>query len=168
MQWPSDLIGYDALTSYGSPSYYAQKMFSTQHGDEILGTDSQNIPTASYQPPARRGQGTNQPPATERPAVQIHKVFFDATRDSKSGTIFVKLVNSLGTAQPVKVEITGAKSVATKGTATVLKADKRDDTNTIQEPNKIVPATEKISDLGPSFTRTLPPYSISILELKSK
>ena len=27
MQWPSDLIGYDALTSYGSPSYYAQKMF---------------------------------------------------------------------------------------------------------------------------------------------
>src|ERR1035441_1807108 len=23
MQWASDLIGYDALTSYGSPSYYA-------------------------------------------------------------------------------------------------------------------------------------------------
>ena len=32
MQWSSDLIGYDALTSYGSPSYYAQKMFSTMHG----------------------------------------------------------------------------------------------------------------------------------------
>ena len=29
MQWSTDLIGYDALTSYGSPSYYAQKMFST-------------------------------------------------------------------------------------------------------------------------------------------
>ena len=39
MQWSSDLIGYDALTSYGSPSYHAQQMFSTQHGDEILATD---------------------------------------------------------------------------------------------------------------------------------
>ena len=36
MQWPSDLIGYDALNSYGSPSYYAQVMFSTHLGDQIL------------------------------------------------------------------------------------------------------------------------------------
>ena len=169
MQWRTDLIGYDALTSYGSPAYHAQKMFSTQHGDEILATDSQNIPTAAYQPPARRrpGAGTNEPPAAP-PAVQIRKVFFDATRDSKSGIIYLKLVNSLGTPQPVKVEISGPKSVAAKGTATVLKAEKIDDTNSIQEPNKIVPATEKLSDLGANFTHTLPPFSISVLELKSK
>jgi len=169
MQWRTDLIGYDALTSYGSPAYHAQKMFSTQHGDEILATDSQNIPTAAYQPPARRraGANTNEPP-TAPPAVQIRKVFFDATRDSKSGIIYLKLVNSLGTPQPVKVEISGAKSVAAKGTATVLKAEKIDDTNSIQEPNKIVPATEKLSDLGANFTHTLPPFSISVLELKSK
>ena len=36
MQWKSDLIGYDALTSYGSPSYYAQQMFSAHHGDVVL------------------------------------------------------------------------------------------------------------------------------------
>ena len=29
MQWAPDLIGYDALTSYGSPSYWTQVMFST-------------------------------------------------------------------------------------------------------------------------------------------
>jgi alpha-L-arabinofuranosidase len=169
MQWRTDLIGYDALTSYGSPAYYGQKMFSTHHGDEILATDSQNIPTASYQPPTPRGRpgATNEPPAAP-PAVQIRKVFFDATRDTKSGTIFLKLVNSLGTPQPIKVEITGAKSIAAKGTATVLKADKIDDTNSLQEPNKIVPTTEKLSGLGANFTHTLPPFSISILELKSK
>ena len=33
MQWSSDLIGYDALTSYGSPSYYAQVMFASCLGD---------------------------------------------------------------------------------------------------------------------------------------
>src|SRR5208282_4592613 len=81
MQWSSDLIGYDALTSYGSPSYYAQKMFSTMHGDEILATDSQNIPTrASQQRRARGGTASTR---------QLREVFFDATRDSKSGIIYL-------------------------------------------------------------------------------
>jgi alpha-N-arabinofuranosidase len=54
MQWATDLIGYDALSSYASPAYHAQKMFSTMHGDEILATDSQNIPTRAWQPRASR------------------------------------------------------------------------------------------------------------------
>jgi len=36
MQWRTDLIGYDALTSFGSPSYYAQVMFSQNLGKEIV------------------------------------------------------------------------------------------------------------------------------------
>ena len=165
MQWPSDLIGYDALTSYGSPSYYAQVMFSNHHGDTILATDSQNIPTTSWQPPAKRKNGVEQP----RPAAKtIEKLFFDATRDSQTGTIFLKVVNSLATPQPVQIEISGVTSVAAKGTATVMKANSRDDTNTLLEPKKIVPATEKVKGLGTSFTRTFPPYSITILELSAK
>jgi alpha-N-arabinofuranosidase len=165
MQWRTDLIGYDALSSYGSPAYYAQKMFSTHHGDEILATDSQNIPTATWQPPARRRNGVDQPaPAAQ----QIRKIFFDATRDSKSGTIFLKLVNSLGTAQPVTIEITGASDISNQGTMTLLKGESLDDTNSIQAPEKIVPVTEKVSGLGANFTRSLPAYSITILELKTK
>jgi alpha-N-arabinofuranosidase len=38
MQWESDLIGYDALTSYGSPSYWAQVMFAGHVGTEIVAT----------------------------------------------------------------------------------------------------------------------------------
>ena len=89
------MIGYDALTSYGSPAYYAQKMFSTMHGDEILATDSQNIPTRDWQPRAGRG-GAAPPPQ------QIREVFFDATRDSKSGMIYLKVVNAAGAAQRIQ------------------------------------------------------------------
>jgi alpha-L-arabinofuranosidase len=32
-QWPTNLIGYDALKSYGSPSYYAKQMFNEQRGE---------------------------------------------------------------------------------------------------------------------------------------
>jgi alpha-N-arabinofuranosidase len=166
MQWPSDLIGYDALTSYGSPSYYAQKMFSTHHGDNVLATDSQDIPTYAWQQPAGRGQNGAQ---SQRPAPrQVPSLFFDVTRDSQSGLIYLKVVNRLGTPQPFHVQISGVGSIAAQGSAIVLKADKPDDTNSIQEPVKIVPVTESVGGLGTDFTREFPPYSITILELKAK
>ncbi len=45
MQWQSDLIGYNAFASYGSPSYYAQAMFATHIGTEILSADIGNTST---------------------------------------------------------------------------------------------------------------------------
>jgi alpha-L-arabinofuranosidase len=36
MQWSSDLIGFDTASSYGSPSYYTQVMFSSCVGDHTL------------------------------------------------------------------------------------------------------------------------------------
>jgi len=35
-QWAPNLIGYDALSSYGSPSYYALCMFGNNKGDVVL------------------------------------------------------------------------------------------------------------------------------------
>ena len=35
-QWAINLIGYDALRSFGSPSYYAQVMFAGNRGDVVL------------------------------------------------------------------------------------------------------------------------------------
>ena len=35
-QWSTNLIGYDSLTSFGSPAYYAQVMFAQNRGDVVL------------------------------------------------------------------------------------------------------------------------------------
>ncbi|HEX4122222.1 MAG TPA: alpha-L-arabinofuranosidase C-terminal domain-containing protein [Verrucomicrobiae bacterium] len=166
MQWRSDLIGYDALTSYGSPSYYAQQMFSTHHGDAVLATDTRDIPTYTWQPPRGRARNGVQPPMPS--PREVPSLFFDATRDSRSGTIFVKVVNHNSAPQPVAIEITGVTSVKPKGEALVLKADSPSDTNSIEEPKKIIPVMEKVKDLAAAFTREFPPYSITILELKAK
>ena len=160
MQWSSDLIGYDALTSYGSPAYHAQQMFSTMHGDEILATDSQNIPTRAWQ---RRGRGG--PVGAPQ---QIREVFFDATRDAKSGLIYLKVVNTSAVAQRINIQINGAKSVRSKGEAVVLSANKLDDTNSITEPSKVVPRTEKVDGLGANFAREFPPYSVTVLKVRTK
>jgi len=138
-------------------------MFSAHHGDEILATDSQNIPTRDWQPPARRRGSVEQPPVQ-----QVRQIFFDATRDSGNGIIYLKVVNELDTPQSVKIEISGAASIEPEGTAVVLKADSPRDTNSIDEPTKIVPITESVTGLGADFTREFPPYSITVLELKTK
>ena len=164
MQWKSDLIGYDALTSYGSPSYYAQKIFSLHHGDEVLATDAQNLPTYEWKNSARRRDNAEQPAATR----EVKSLFYSATRDSATGKIIVKIVNRADAPQDVKIEINGVNSIADEGTATVLKAENRDATNSLGEPMKVVPATEKVSGLSASFTRTFPSCSITILELQAK
>ena len=165
MQWKSDLIGYDALTSYGSPSYYAQQMFSRHHGDSVLAVVEANIPHYTWQPPAKRRNGVEQP----RPKVEeVPALFYDATRDSQTGTITVKVVNRQSTPQPVRITLSGVAEVTPEGTLVVMQADKPDDTNSIDQPGRIVPKTEKVKGLGTDFTSTFPPYSISILELSAK
>ena len=160
MQWSSDLIGYDSLTNYGSPSYYAQMMFSTMVGDEILATDSQNIPTRAWQ---RRGGG-----GAPAAAQQIREIFFDATRDSKSGVIYLKVVNTSGSAKPIKIQFSGAPKIEPEGEAVTLAADNLNDTNSLEQPRKIVPRTGRADNLSANFTREFPAFSVTVMELKTK
>jgi len=164
MQWKSDLIGYDALNSYGSPSYYAQKMFGTFQGDEVLAVTAQNLPTYTWIQTGRTRNGVAQPAKTN----EVKSLFYSALRDSKTGKLIVKVVNRADTAQAAKIEISGGKNLASKGTATVLKAENRDATNSLKEPKKVVPVTETADGLGTNFTRSFPPCSITVLELTEK
>jgi alpha-N-arabinofuranosidase len=137
-QWRPDLIGYDAISAYGSPSYYAIQMFSRNLGDEILSTVS---------------SGT---------AVQGC-----ATRDSQTGEIFLKLVNPQATAETLRIDIKGTTSVASKAGAIIL-AGNLDDSNSMAQPRKVVPATKTVRGVKPGFTYKMPPHSIVVLKLKTR
>jgi len=162
MQWHSDLIGYDTLTSYGSPSYYAQQMFNTYLGDVVLPIHAEGIPTKEWQPPARRGS------EVLPPKQQLPTLFFNATRDSKKGTVYLKVVNTADAAQPVQIKLTGLAGVGSEGLSVVLTSANPTDTNSITEPTKIVPVTTTVKDLGASFTRSFPAYSITVLQLQTQ
>ena len=167
MQWRTDLIGYDTMSSYGSPAWWAQQMFSAHRGDTILPIDAAGIPEKTWQPTPRRGRA-DAPPPPAPPAQQVQLVFFSATRDSKTGTVYLKVVNRAATAQPVKVSLEGVKSVEPRGQAITLSAASPNDTNSITEPRKIAPVTAAADRLAPEFTREFPPYSITVLEVKTK
>jgi alpha-N-arabinofuranosidase len=77
-------------------------------------------------------------------------------------------VNRAGAPQPVRIAISGVKSVAPQGQAVTMAASTVQDTNSITEPTKIAPVTSGADGLGTSFTRTFPPYSITVLEMDAK
>ena len=135
-QWRPDLIGYDAISAYGSPSYYAIQMFSQSLGDKIL------------------------PVTSTETAVQGC-----ATLDSKTGDIFVKLVNPQSDAQTISIDIKGVASLKSKATAITLAAGP-DDSNSITDPQKVAPRTATVRDIKPSFAYTLPPSSVVVLKLR--
>jgi alpha-L-arabinofuranosidase len=141
MQWETDLIGYDTLTSYGSPSYYAQVMFSNNTGDEVM-----------------QAKLTGGGP----------RLFYSITRSTAKRTVFLKLVNADSMPQTVNIRFDGADRIDSNGKLISLSAKTPDETNSITEPEKIVPVETLLANASENFRRTLPPYSIQILVLNQK
>jgi alpha-N-arabinofuranosidase len=138
MQWEGDLIGFDALTSYGSPSYYAQVMFSTHLGDQILATtlDAANP-----------------------------RLFESVTTDQKTGRLYLKLVNASSEPQPVVIKIQGASHIRPAMTITTLSGATTKDTNSITAPKHIVPSVTHATNAAANFRHTVPKYAIQVLEI---
>ena len=134
-QWRPNLIGYDALNVYGSPSYYAIQLFSRNLGDQIL-----------------------------HATLDSAAVDYSVTRDSRSGTVFVKLVNPRPEAQPLSLNLEGTGSIKSTSTAATLAADPGA-TNTLKDPAHVVPIVIRLTAFGPSFAYTLPANSITVLTL---
>ena len=141
MQWESDLIGYDALTSYGSPGYYAQAMFA-----EYLGTE---VPATTV-----NGGGT--------------RFFTSVTRDRAKGMTYVKLVNASSEPQLVKLDLAGAGRVEREATLVTLSGTNPAETNSITAPTRIVPVKTTVKTAAASFSHTVPPYAIQVLALSTK
>ena len=141
MQWSSDLIGYDALSSYGSPGYYAQVMFA-QH----LGV---SVPASSITGAADR-------------------FFYSVTNSPETGAVYVKLVNATSTPQTLQIDLSGGKNVEASAHLTTLTGHTTAETNTIDHPEQIVPLSSELKVAGNEFSHVVPAYSIQVLELKTR
>jgi alpha-N-arabinofuranosidase len=138
-QWRPDLIGYDALNVYGSPSYHAIQMFSENHGNAILQTSIDGPP-----------------------------LDYSATRDTHTGEIYIKLVNTESTPRPVEIALHGVASLASEANVTTLSASDPGEYNSITNPAKVIPVRTTLANLKPTFTYTLAPNSITVLRLKAR
>jgi alpha-N-arabinofuranosidase len=141
MQWSSDLIGYDAMNSYGSPSYYAQAMFASCLGGHTLDSSVS-------------GAGD--------------KLFYSATASSSSRKLCVKLVNAASVEQPITIHLKGLGNATRTAHLETLMANTIWATNTIADPKRIVPVSSTLNVKAERMPYVVPAYSIQVLEIDFK
>lgn len=138
MQWSTDLIGYDALRSYGSPSYWAQVLFAQHIGDHTVKTSA---------------EGTNP------------RFFWSATVSAKDKVLHLKLVNGSSEPQPLTLNLDGI--AAGSASAYTLHAATRWATNSIEQPDNVKPAASKVA-VAKSWKHTVGAYTIEVLDIPLK
>ncbi|MGH9604430.1 MAG: alpha-L-arabinofuranosidase C-terminal domain-containing protein [Terracidiphilus sp.] len=138
MQWAPDLIGYNALTSYASPSYWAQTIFSSHIGTEVVAA-------------ALADAGP--------------RIYESVTRDAAQHKLFIKIVNATSETKRLNISVAGTGKVASQATLISLSGKTPNATNSITNPSAIVPLTRAVRIAGPSFDQSFAPYSVNVLVL---
>ncbi|HWC17744.1 MAG TPA: alpha-L-arabinofuranosidase A, partial [Terriglobales bacterium] len=137
MQWETNLIGYDAMRSYGSPAYYAQVMFGTYVGDTVPASNLENGGP---------------------------KLFYSVTKDTHQKRVYLKLVNAASVPKTIDVKFSGG-TLAKTGKLVMLKASSTEATNTLEQPRNILPADTPLRNISSELHYTVPAYSIQVIQV---
>ncbi len=144
-QWTPDLIWFDNLSSYGSPSYYVQQLYSLNKGTKVL-------------PVTMPGGAKN----------GADNLFASAVADEPTGEVVMKLVNYAATPRPVSISLAGAKGLGKTGRAQVMTSDDLQTQNSLKEPKKLSPQEATFAVKGSTLSYTLAPYSFTVLRVAGK
>ncbi|KAJ3571269.1 hypothetical protein NP233_g3865 [Leucocoprinus birnbaumii] len=125
-QWTPNLLAFDAGAVYRSTSFYVQRLFGQNRGDQY-------IPSTL---PSRTGTA-----------------FWSVVRKTSSGQLVIKISNTATSAARLTFNL-AFNNVATTGTATVITGNPTS-SNTPTSPNLITPQTSSITT-GKSFTYNAP------------
>jgi alpha-L-arabinofuranosidase len=140
-QWTPNLIWFDNLRSFGTPSYYVQKLFSTNRGTTIL--------------PVKLGGGGGQ------------DLYASASLDRGAGEVILKVVNTAASAREVSINLAGVTKVGAGGKAFVLSSADLKAENSLNEPAKVAPAERQFAASG-QFAYTLAPHSLTVLRVPTQ
>ncbi|MBB5437275.1 alpha-L-arabinofuranosidase [Pedobacter sp. AK017] len=136
-QWTPNLIWFDNVSSYATPSYYVQQMYSLNKGTDVVPITLNGESIA--------GQDS---------------VWASAVVDRKAGVLIVKLVNPSSVAK-VK-SIAGLKGG--KASLTVLKG-RPEEVNSLEMPELVKPVTALMTVKGKELKLDLAPHSFTVLRL---
>jgi alpha-N-arabinofuranosidase len=136
MQWAPDLIGYDALKSYASPSYYAQSLFAGHLGD---GTPKSSVTGAG------------------------DRFFYSATVGSTDHVLHLKLVNASYADQPLAIELHG--SGARTASVFSLHGGSYEATNSMTDPDLITPKKSTEPVPSGVWHHTVPALTIQVIDI---
>lgn len=144
-QWSPDLIWVDNLNVMGTPSYYVQKMFSTNKGTHIL-------------------------PFTEngKAIAGADSLFASSVWDENTKKIILKVTNAGSSPVSHSVKISGVKKTDPVVSLQRMQSDNLEAMNTIEDSKNLSPVASEVK-LDPkkkSLVMDLPPRSFSVYKIK--
>jgi len=142
-QWTPDMIWVDNLTTYGTPNYYVQKMFSLNKGTNVVPMLNNNQPLS--------GQDS---------------LYASAAIDKNTNELIMKIVNASGKSQSRDIQVEGIKNLNPNASITILKSEKLDEVNSISQPGNVKPIEQSLKLKGKKITLALAPYSFTIVRVK--
>ena len=144
-QWGVDLIWFDNVRAFGTPSYYVQKLFMNNLPDVLLPTEL---------------SGQTQDGSKKR-----ERVYWVAGLDQGASEVVVKCVNPNAEPQTVSLGIKGAPVAAQKARRITL-SGAPDDVNTFEEPQRVAPREDELEIAGPESQVVFAPHSLTLLRIK--
>ena len=144
-QWTPDMIWFDNLNSYGSPSYYVQKLYALNKGTKVLPLTM----------PAGAKNGAD-------------NLFASAVADETAGEVVVKLVNYSSSPRPVSINLAGARGLGKTGRAQTMASDDLQTQNSLKEPKKLSPQETTFAVKSSTITYTLAPNSFTVLRVPAR
>jgi alpha-L-arabinofuranosidase len=138
-QWKTDLIYFTNTTIRPSVNYHVQQLFGANSGDVYL-------------EPALSGAPSG--------------LAVSAVRDSRTGDVILKIVNTSATPQPLRFRLASATSLATKATRTVLTGDPKT-MNSFDNPAPLAPTTTTLS-VGATFDDEAPAHALTVIRVPAR
>ena len=140
-QWAPDLIWFDNLRSYGTPSYHVQKLFGTNTGTRIL--------------PVTINGGT---------AAAQDGLYASAALDERANEIVVKVVNTSAGGRPARLALEGASPRGAGRLIVLWSADLQAE-NSLDQPARVAPVESSIALDGPELRLDLQSQSLTVVRV---
>jgi alpha-L-arabinofuranosidase len=144
ISWNPDLIYFTNTDVAPTVNYYVQQMFSVNSGDEYY------FNVVSF--PGKIADDT--------------LLAASCVKDSKTGDVIVKIVNAGAGDVEAKIDLSKFGKIQSKAKATVLTGS-RDDKNTLQGLNNILPTESEIS-VSKNFSYNVAAYSVTVIRCSFK
>lgn len=137
LRWTPNAIYFDGLSSYATPAWWVQHLFSTKRGNIYIPTDSDG---------------------------NAETFFHSAVLDTATNTVVIKVVNNAPDVVNVDVNLISVCSTL-GGKVTVLSGG-RFDSNSLEEPMKVAPIERAFTTTSNNFTFNALGYSLTVFEIR--
>lgn len=141
-QWTPNLIWFDNSSSYATPSYYVQQLFSVNKGTHVVSITGNGNTIAG-----------------------VDSVWASAVIDKNKNEVIIKLVNPSAVAREKTIEIPDLKKSKASGTITIMKGNATD-VNNIEQPSIVKPETIKVEIKNRKVKVNLGAYSFNVIRIK--